>query len=127
MYTYTILATALISLLLFVFSWRVGQARGRHKIDAPAMTGHEELERAIRVHGNSVEQAVMFLPLMWTTAWLMGDVHGGAIGLVFIIGRLIYARAYMAGASRMAGMMTGMVAIGYGFAVTVWKAIEALI
>ena len=41
----------------------VARVRRRVKIDSPAMTGAPELERALRVQGNTVEQIVLFLPL----------------------------------------------------------------
>ncbi len=75
----------------------VGIARGKTRIEAPAVTGHPTLERAYRVQLNTVEQAIMFFPLLWlatryfhSLAWLPA-----AFGLVWVIGRFIYLRGYM--------------------------------
>ena len=34
-------------------------------IDAPAMTGHPEFERAVRAHANTLEWLPIFLPSLW--------------------------------------------------------------
>jgi len=40
----------------------VGRARARHGVPAPATTGPEPFERALRVQLNILEQLVFFLP-----------------------------------------------------------------
>ena len=90
--------TVLAVLMLFYTSVPVGRARGKHGIKAPAMTGHEDLERAVRVHMNTLEQFAIFIPLLWVATmyftligWLVP-----ALGLVWIVGRFIYMQAYLA-------------------------------
>jgi glutathione S-transferase len=92
------IVTILAVLMLFYTSVPVGRARGRHGIKAPAMTGHEDLERAVRVHMNTLEQFAIFIPLLWVATmyftligWLVP-----ALGLVWIVGRFIYMQAYLA-------------------------------
>ena len=82
-----VLGLALVQYLYFTL--RCGQARGRLGIPAPAMTGAPEFERRLRVQQNTVEQLVIFLPA------LMNDPVAAGLGLVFILGRALYARAYM--------------------------------
>src|SRR6185312_11272633 len=57
--------TILTALVLYYSMFVVGRTRGRVKIFPPAMTGHPDLDRALRVQGNTVEQVVIFLPLLW--------------------------------------------------------------
>src|SRR5215831_9978548 len=57
--------TILALLLFFYMGTRVAAARGKHGIKAPATTGHPEMDRAVRVHMNTLEQLVVFLPLLW--------------------------------------------------------------
>jgi len=97
-YNHAALITLLNVLLIALASYFVGRARGKHGIKAPAMTGHEDLERAVRVHMNTLEQFAIFLPLLWVATvyftligWLVP-----AIGLVWIVGRFIYMQAYLA-------------------------------
>jgi uncharacterized MAPEG superfamily protein len=72
--------------------------RGKHNIQAPATTGHPEFERAFRVHYNTLESLIVFLPLLWlatayfrTVGWLPA-----ALGLVYILARVAYMQVYMA-------------------------------
>ena len=60
----------------------VGQMRGKHKIDAPTMVGHPELERSIRVHMNTLEWLVIFLPSMWLCAVFANPILASVLGLV---------------------------------------------
>ena len=92
------LVTVLALVLFFYMGFRVGGMRGKHGIKAPAMTGHPEMERAVRVHMNTLEQLVVFLPLLWiaTTYLQMIGWLPPLIGLVWIVGRIIYMNAYMA-------------------------------
>ena len=60
---------ALVTLLaLLVYFWimiRAGAARGKHGIKAPAITGHPDFERKLRVQQNSLELLIMFIPSLW--------------------------------------------------------------
>ena len=56
------IVTLLAVLISLAFAIGVARARRRVGIDAPAMTGHPDLERALRIQGNTVEQFVIFLP-----------------------------------------------------------------
>jgi uncharacterized membrane protein YecN with MAPEG domain len=78
----------------------VSFARARSKIDAPAMSGNLGLERAIRVHMNTLEQLGMFLPSLWLAWTYWGALPAGITGLVWIIGRVLYALGYWRDASK---------------------------
>ena len=91
-------ATLLIVIFYFFTAFRVGNLRGRHGIIAPACSGHPEFDRAYRVQMNTLEQMGMTLPLLWVATlfpiawpWLPG-----LIGLLWVVGRILYLRAYMA-------------------------------
>ena len=98
----TALVTVLAVLMYFWTSFRVGGMRGKHDIKAPATTGHPEFDRAYRVQMNTLEHIVMFLPLLWLSNayFQMYPFLTGALGLVWIVGRIIYAVAYMADPSK---------------------------
>lgn len=89
--------TILAVLTLFYTSIPVGRARGKHGIKAPAMTGHQDLERAVRVHMNTLEQFAIFLPLLWvaTIYFTMIGWLSPAFGIVWIVGRIVYMQAYL--------------------------------
>ena len=93
-----VIALALIE--CFVFGAMVGRARGRFGVAAPAMTGHPDFERINRVHQNSLEQLVLFVPAVWIFAATVDARVAAALGLVFVVGRLVYARGYIQEASK---------------------------
>ncbi len=62
---------------------------------APATTGNEVFERHFRVHMNTQEQLVMFLPALWIFAVYISPLWAAALGVVFILGRAIYAISYV--------------------------------
>jgi uncharacterized membrane protein YecN with MAPEG domain len=86
-------ALALIEYAVFVVM--AGQARGRYGIAAPATTGHPIFERHFRVQQNTVEQLVIFLPALFLCAHFASEVMAAVLGLVFILGRALYARGYV--------------------------------
>jgi uncharacterized MAPEG superfamily protein len=94
-YIYTAAVTLMTLLLLQVLTIVVAQARVRHGIKAPAVTGSEPFERAFRVHMNTIEQMAFFLPAMWLCAGLLSDAAAAAGGLIWLIGRSLYAVSYL--------------------------------
>jgi glutathione S-transferase len=89
------LVTLLTVLLMLGTTWAVGQARGRHGIKAPAVSGHPSFDRAYRVQMNTLEQSVMFLPVLWLAANYGFTGWAGIAGLVWLVGRVWYAVAYL--------------------------------
>ncbi len=89
------LVTLLTVLLLFGITVIVGRARGKYAIKAPAVTGHPLFERAYRVQMNTLEQTVLFLPTLWLAAHYGFSGWAGVVGLVWLVGRVWYAVAYL--------------------------------
>jgi len=94
-YTYTAAITLITLLLYLVVTMNVGKARGKYGVKAPAVTGNENFERAYRVQMNMLEQMAFFLPSLWLYALLLNDKGAAAGGLIWIIGRVIYAFSYI--------------------------------
>lgn len=89
------IVTVLALLQFFWLGLQVGFARTRHGVAAPATTGNEVFERHFRVQMNTLEQLVMFLPALWIFAAYVSPLWAAALGLVFILGRAIYAVSYV--------------------------------
>jgi len=91
-------AIVIVAALLqyFVFGMLVGKARGDYKVPAPAMTGHPVFERYFRVHQNTLETLVIFIPALLLFAYFVRPDVGAGIGIVYLIGRVIYLRSYVA-------------------------------
>ena len=78
-----------------VFGSLVGQARGKYGVQAPAVTGHEMFERTYRVQMNTLEMLVAFLPALYLAARYWPTAYVAGAGVVYLIGRVLYARAYL--------------------------------
>lgn len=86
----------LLALLQYVwFSIRVGMARGKYSIEAPACGGNEAFERMFRVQQNTLEQLIVFVPAMYAFTWSVSSRWAAIVGAVFIIGRFLYAAEYV--------------------------------
>lgn len=99
---YELLISATI-LPLLVYLWmgiRVAQARVKYNVPAPAITGNPDFERVFRVQQNTLEQLVLFLPSLWLFQSLIGGIWGGLIGLVWPVGRIIFALGYYQSAEK---------------------------
>ncbi|MEL7538556.1 MAG: MAPEG family protein [Pseudomonadota bacterium] len=88
----------------------VGRARRIYGVPAPATTGAPEFERALRIQQNSLEQLIVFVPSLFLFATYIDPVGAAALGLVFLIGRIIYQRRYSRGENRGPGFLLGFVA-----------------
>lgn len=93
--TYVDIVTALAILQFIVFGIRVGGARGRYAVKAPAITGHEVFERYFRVQQNTLEQLLALLPGLYLFSRYVSPVWAAGLGLVYLIGREIYAYTYV--------------------------------
>ena len=88
------LVTILTVLLLVGCTAYAALARGRYGVKAPAVTGPEGFERALRVQGNTNEAALMFLPALWVAAHVHVAWIAAALGALWLLARLWYALAY---------------------------------
>jgi glutathione S-transferase len=88
-----VIALALLEYL--VLGAMVGRARVKYKVEAPATTGDPTFERYFRVHQNSLEALIVFIPAVWMFAHFLSDSVAIALGLIFIVGRIIYAVGYV--------------------------------
>lgn len=88
---------AALVLALAVYIWvvlKVGQARSRYDVAAPAVTGDPAFERTFRAQQNTVEQMILFLPLLGLAWLLWGDRWAGLYGLVWSVGRVLFIEGY---------------------------------
>jgi glutathione S-transferase len=92
---YIAIVTVLALAEFFWFGILVARARTKYGVKAPAVTGNEVFERHLRVQMNTLEQLVLFLPVLWIFSMNVDLIWGAALGMVFIIGRAIYAGAYV--------------------------------
>lgn len=103
---------SLVALLLYiVMGLRVGQARAKFGVPAPAIQGHEDFERVFRVQANTLEWLPIFLMSLWLFALYWDDRAAAALGVVWILGRYLYMTGYSkAAGSRSTGFLIQLVA-----------------
>ncbi len=91
---YSAYTAAALAFLLVALSMHISRLRLKHRI-AFGDGGNQDLTMAMRAHGNSLEQSVIFVPLLYVV-----DMHAGvdstvvlALGATFVVARVVYCAA----------------------------------
>jgi glutathione S-transferase len=116
MFHFTALVTCLAILFYFLTGVQVAKARVTFGIKAPAISGNPDFERVFRVQMNTLEWLPIFLPALWLFAIYVSDVIAAALGLVWIVGRILYMTGYSKAANKR-GLGFGIQA---GAAILLW-------
>jgi glutathione S-transferase len=93
-------ATIFALILYLVVTINVGRARSKYGVKPPAMSGSPDFERVVRVHANTQEQIILFLPLLWLFSWYVNPIAGAILGLIWVGGRILYAWGYYQAAEK---------------------------
>lgn len=96
----TAIVTCLAVMLYFYTTMQVSRARATYGIKAPATIGNPDFERVFRVQMNTLEWMPIFLPSLWLFALYLSDLFAALIGLVWIVGRVVYMSGYTQAASK---------------------------
>ncbi len=94
------IVVALALMQYMYFAALCGQARGRFNVAAPSTSGNPAFERQFRVQANTVEQLVIFLPALFLFATFVSEPIAAGVGLIFVLGRGLYAHGYAIDPSR---------------------------
>jgi glutathione S-transferase len=100
MYDFTALVTCLAILFYLFTAVEVTRARLAYGVQAPATSGHPDFERVFRVQMNTLEWMPIFLPSLWLFAIHVSDMGAAALGLVWIVGRILYMIGYTRAAGK---------------------------
>jgi glutathione S-transferase len=92
---YVDIVTALALTQYIVFMFKVGGARQKYGVTAPAITGNEIFERHFRVQQNTLEQLVILLPGLYLFSRYFNPLWAAGLGVVYLAGREIYAATYV--------------------------------
>jgi glutathione S-transferase len=92
---YVDIVTALALIQFIVFGFRVGGARAKYGVKAPAIAGNEIFERFFRVQQNTLEQLIAFIPGVYLFSRYSSPLWAAALGVIYLIGREIYAATYV--------------------------------
>ena len=96
------LVTLLALLEYAILGAMVGRARQTYGIEPPATTGNPDFERYFRVHENTLESLIVFIPAFWIFSLTVNYHFGVALGVLFLIARVIYAQGYLSAAKKRA-------------------------
>jgi glutathione S-transferase len=73
----------------------VGRGRVKYNVPAPAISGNPIWERYYRVHQNTAEQLVIFIPALFVFGVYVSARGAAAVGVLFILARIFYAMGYI--------------------------------
>jgi len=111
-----VLTSAVTLLSLLTYFWmglRVANARSKYGVAAPATSGEETFDRIFRTHQNTLEWLPIYLPSLWLFAIYCSDEIAAITGVVWIIGRVLYALGYArAAGGRTTGFLIQLAAVG---------------
>src|ERR1700681_886425 len=100
MYHFTALVTCLAIAFYLFTSIKAGKARATFDVKAPAISGNPDFERVFRVQMNTLEWLPIFLPALWLFAIYISDAIAAALGVVWIVGRILYLTGYSKAANK---------------------------
>ncbi|MEM6996843.1 MAG: MAPEG family protein [Myxococcota bacterium] len=116
-YTTGVEAVGIVAILAlgqyFAFAFAVAGLREQRGIAATEPCDDETLNRAVRVHANTGEMLIVFLPLLGICAHFLHPWVAAGTGAFWIVARAIYRRGYLADVkSRIPGFIMGDVVLG---------------
>jgi glutathione S-transferase len=100
MHNFTAVVTLLAVIFYFGLGFRVGRARVKYGIKAPATTGNPDFERTFRIQMNTLEWMPIFLPAIWLASIYVSDIGAALLGVVWIAGRVFFVRGYTEAAEK---------------------------
>jgi len=100
MFHFTAIVTCLAIAFYFFTTVLVGKAREKFGIKAPAVSGNPDFERVFRVQMNTLEWLPIFLPSLWLFAIYISDQWAAVLGLIWILGRILYTTGYSQAAEK---------------------------
>jgi len=92
---YVDIVTALALIQFVVFGFKVGSARTKYGVKAPATTGNEIFERLFRVQQNTLEALIVLIPGLYLFSRYFNPLWAAGLGVVYLVGREVYAATYV--------------------------------
>lgn len=96
---------------IIFFALKVAKARETFGVKAPAVSGNENFERYYRVQMNSIELIVAFIPSILIASQYWSPYLMAVLGLIYLIGRMLYYVAYTNGNKRTIPFLMGFAPI----------------
>ena len=121
------LVTLGVVVLMAAVAANVVRARIKYGVRAPAVAGNPGFERAFRVQLNTIESAVMFLPVLWLFAAFVNGVGSAVLGAAWLAARVWYALAYQKHATKRGPpFVVSMFVVAFLWLGAAWGVLRAL-
>jgi uncharacterized membrane protein YecN with MAPEG domain len=107
--------TTLLTLVQYLFFGAlVAKARQSEQVTAPAVQGSLVFNTLHRVHQNTLERLLVFLPLLWMAAQFWPAPLVAAWGALFLVARTLYWKGYVKSPAdrKMGNILTMLVMAG---------------
>ena len=92
---YSLIIVLLAILQYMAFGFRTGISRPKYGIEAPKVSGHETWERYNRVHLNTLEQLIAFIPALLMFSYYVSSKWALVPGVAYLIARQVYSYLYI--------------------------------
>ncbi len=92
---YTIIVIMLALVQYQLFGLRTGITRPKYNVQPPKTSGNETWERIYRVHQNTMEQLVVFIPGMLAFSYYVSQKWAVGLGICFILFRQYFSYMYV--------------------------------
>jgi glutathione S-transferase len=92
---YLDIVTVLALIQFLFFGFKVGDAREKYRVLAPAVAGHAVFERHFRVQQNTLEALVVFLPALYVFSRYFDPRLAALLGVGYLAGRALYGVTYV--------------------------------
>lgn len=92
---YPVIIIMLALLQYLFFGLRTGISRGKYGVEAPKCTGNEIWERIFRVHQNTLEQLIVFIPGLLAFSYYVSPKWAILPGVAFLVARQAYSFLYV--------------------------------
>jgi glutathione S-transferase len=90
-----VIVTVLALMQYEFFAIQVGSAHQKYGVKVPKMSGDPQFECVHRVHQNTLERLVVFIPVLWLYGYTVNPLWGAGIGVLYLIGRFVYRAEYL--------------------------------
>jgi glutathione S-transferase len=125
--TWVHLVTVLALVQFVFFGVLVSMGRIKQGVKPPSMTGSPVFEALVRVHLNTLERLMLFVPLLWMAGLYWSPKWAALVGVFFLVGRFMYWRAYVKHPDlRQPGNILSMLAIAVLLVATLTGLVQTL-
>jgi len=94
-YGITAFITICTSLLIFYLAFNVWSVRRKHKVSVLDSTKKKEVLIANRVHMNTIELSIVYIPLLWIATIYGSVMIASILWVIWFVSRVWYAFAYL--------------------------------